>query len=373
MPRQTCAKGDHESVPSEKQVRWSQLRVGITVLVALVTLGVLIFLMTGTTGLFTKKILLRAYVDDGGGLRVGAPVQLEGVDIGNVSGIRVVADPARRAAPVEIMMKVTSKYSDSMSTSCQAALATAGVLGQVFINIDCRTASGGAPLKSGDELQTQEVPQLQDVVRASQGTLQNVNVLVKQLSDIVSYIQSGKGSIGKIIYDPTLYDRANNTLGQLQHIADEINSPKGSLGKILNSDELYNKVNASIDNLNKIIDEANSGQGTVGKFLKDPALYDNANKMVAGGNQLIADVNAGKGTLGKLAKDEALAHKIDNTITRLDDITTRLDKGEGTAGKFLKDPTLYDNTNDLLVETRNLIKAVRQNPKKYLTIYLKIF
>ena len=49
--------------------------------------------MTGTTGLFTKKIIVRAYVDNAGGLRVGAPVRLEGVDIGNVTGIRVVRDP----------------------------------------------------------------------------------------------------------------------------------------------------------------------------------------------------------------------------------------------------------------------------------------
>ena len=103
-------------MPSEKQVRWSQLRVGSTVLIALITLAVLIFVMTGTTGLFTKKIILRAYVDDAGGLRVGAPVRLEGVDIGNVTGIRVVADPQRRAAPVEITMKVTTKYADTMTT-----------------------------------------------------------------------------------------------------------------------------------------------------------------------------------------------------------------------------------------------------------------
>jgi phospholipid/cholesterol/gamma-HCH transport system substrate-binding protein len=360
-------------VPSEKQVRWSQLRVGVTVLIALVTLAVLIFVMTGTTGLFTKKILLRAYVDDAGGLRVGAPVRLEGVDIGNVTGIRVVADKQRRAAPVEITMKVTTKYSDTMNAGCQSELATAGVLGEVYLNLDCRSSQSGAMLKSGDELTTRDSPQLQDVVRASQGTLQNVNVLVKQLSDILNFIQSGQGSIGKIIYDSTLYDRANNTLGQLQHIADEINSPKGSIGKLLNSDEMYNKVNTSIDNVNKIIDGVNNGNGSIGKLLKDPALFDNANKLVANGNQLVADVNAGKGTLGKLAKDEALARKIDDTITRLDNITKQLDEGKGTAGKFLKDPDLYNNTNDLLVETRDLIKAVRQNPKKYLTIYLKIF
>jgi phospholipid/cholesterol/gamma-HCH transport system substrate-binding protein len=359
-------------VPSEKQVKWSQLRVGLTVLVALVTLAVLIFVMTGTTGLFTKKIVIRAYVDNAGGLRVGAPVRLEGVDIGNVSGIRVISDPKRILAPVEIVMKITTKYQDTMNRGCQVQLTTAGVLGEVFVDMDCREAKG-SPIQAGDELPTKEVPQLQDVVRASQGTLQNVDTLVKRLDSILSYIQSGQGSIGKVIYDPSLFNRANDMLNQLQSVVAQVNSPKGTIGKLINSDELYNKANAAIDNVNKIIDEVNNGQGTIGKFLKDPALYDNANKATAQANQLISDINAGKGTLGKFAKDEELARKLDNTITRLNNIADRLDKGEGTAGKFLKDPALYNNANDLLVETRSLIAAVRKDPKKYLTIHLKLF
>jgi len=359
-------------VPSEKQVRWSELRVGITVLVALVTLAVLIFFMTGTTGLFTKKIRIKAYVDNANGLRVGAPVRLEGVDIGNVSGIRVVPRAPNPAAPVEIDMRITTKYAESMANSCLMELTTAGVLGEVFVDLDCRRAKGRG-LQNNDVLSTKEAPQFQDVVRAGQSTLENVNALVKQLSDILNYIQSGQGSIGKIIYDASLYDKANATLTQLEGLVNEVNSSKSSVGKLINSTELYDKVNASIDNLNKIIDQVNNGQGTVGKFLKDPALYDNANKMVSSANQLVADVNAGKGTLGKLVKDEAMANKIDSTVTHLDNITTDLDAGKGSAGKFLKDPAMYDNANDLLTETRNLIKAVRQNPKKYLTIYLKIF
>ena len=328
--------------------------------------------MTGTTGLFTKKIVIKAFVDNATGLRVGAPVRLEGVDIGNVTGIRVVKDTPNPAAPVEIRMKITTRYKESMSKQCTLALTTAGVLGEVFVDIDCRQARGPA-LENDSVLATRETPQFQDVVRAGQSTLENVNVLVKQLSDIVNYIQSGQGSIGKIIYDTQLYDRANATVSELQHLATELNSTHGTIGKLVNSDDLYNKINASLDNVNDIIDQVNNGKGTVGKFLKDPTLYDNANKMVANANQLVADINAGKGTLGKLAKDQAMANKIDSTVTHLDSITTDLDAGKGSAGKLLKDPALYNNTNDLLVETRDLIKAVRQNPKKYLTIYLKIF
>jgi len=342
------------------------------VLVSLITLAILIFLMTGSTGLFTKKLLIRAYVDNAGGLRVGAPVRLEGVDIGNVTGIRVVADSKRSVAPVEITMKVTTKYADTMRSDCQASLETAGVLGEVFVDLDCRQAKGG-PMQNGAELPTREVPQLQDVVRASQGTLQNVDTLVKRLDSIISYIQSGQGSIGKVIYDPALFNRANDMLNQMQSVVSQINSPNGTIGKLINDDELYKKANASIDNINKIIDEVNNGNGTIGKFLKDPALYDNANKTAKQANELITGINEGKGTLGKFAKDEALAKKLDNTITRLNSIADRLDKGEGSAGKFLKDPAVYDNTNDLLVETRNLIAAVRKDPKKYLTIHLKLF
>ena len=82
--------------------------MGLTVLVALITLAILIFLMTSATGLFTSKIFVYAYVDNAGGLRVGAPVRLQGVDIGNVSRIRVTADPAHQLAPVQVTMKITT-------------------------------------------------------------------------------------------------------------------------------------------------------------------------------------------------------------------------------------------------------------------------
>jgi phospholipid/cholesterol/gamma-HCH transport system substrate-binding protein len=78
-------------LPSQKQLKWSQLRVGLTVIFASLTLGLLLFLMSGTGGVFTRRITLKSYFDNASGLRQGAPVRLSGVDIGNVSKIEIVS------------------------------------------------------------------------------------------------------------------------------------------------------------------------------------------------------------------------------------------------------------------------------------------
>jgi phospholipid/cholesterol/gamma-HCH transport system substrate-binding protein len=65
-------------VPSQKQLQWSQLKVGITVVVAALTLAVLIFLMSGASDLFTRKLILQTYFSDANGLLKGAPVRLQG-------------------------------------------------------------------------------------------------------------------------------------------------------------------------------------------------------------------------------------------------------------------------------------------------------
>jgi phospholipid/cholesterol/gamma-HCH transport system substrate-binding protein len=346
------------------------LRVGVVVIIACVTLGILIFLMSGTAGLFTKKIMLTTYFDNAGGLRQGAPVRLEGVDIGNVTQIDV--EPSRKDNPVRVRFKIATKYPDAIRLDSRAMLSTAGVLGETFLDIDSRQATD-RPVKDGDELKIKPTTDFQDVVRASQGTLQNVDILVKRLDRILSQVESGEGSIGKLIYDEGLYNKLNTTLTDVQRMISEISEGKGSVGKLLYSDEMYNKLNGTIDKLNNIVDEVNSGNGTIGKLLKDPGLYNNANETIAKANKLMADINAGKGAMGKFAADPEFAKKLDNTVTKLSSIADKMDSPDGTVGKLLTDGAVYNNTDQALVEMRKLLEAVRENPKKYLTIHFKVF
>jgi phospholipid/cholesterol/gamma-HCH transport system substrate-binding protein len=60
-------------------------------------------------------------------------------------------------------------------------------------------------------------------------------------------------------------------------------------------------------------------------------------------------------------------------MDKLSAITDDLQAGQGTAGMFLKNPSLYQNTDQMLLETRALVKAIRENPKRYLTFKVKVF
>jgi phospholipid/cholesterol/gamma-HCH transport system substrate-binding protein len=359
-------------LPSQKQLKWSQLRVGITVIAACVVLGILLFLMSGTAGLFTARITVKSYFDNAEGLRIGAPVRLNGVDIGNVTRISIVTAKDKQLTPVEVTMKIGTNYRGALRRDSMTSLETAGVLGETYIDIDS-TQAVGPPLQDGDILPTQVHPDFNQVVRASQSTLQNMDALLKRADRILAFAESGKGSLGKLIYDPTLYNRLSATVADFQQIVEQVQNGEGSLGRLISRNDAYDKFIATLDKMNAVIDDLQQGKGTAGKFLKDPSIYNNANDTIANLKKITDDINAGKGTIGKLSKDEELAKKLDTTLTKLSELTTQLEAGQGTAGKLFQDDTLYNNANQMLTETQNLLKAIRQNPKKYLSIKLHVF
>ena len=49
-------------MPSAKKVAWAELKVGVMALVAMILLGFLVFLITGSTTLFSDKVTLYTYL-----------------------------------------------------------------------------------------------------------------------------------------------------------------------------------------------------------------------------------------------------------------------------------------------------------------------
>lgn len=338
---------------------------------AITALTLLISLMSGSTGgLFTRRIVVHSFFTNAGGLKPGAPVNLQGVTIGAVEKVRIV--PSRKDTPVEAIMRIGLKYGAALHTDSMVSLATAGVLGDTFVDIDSSKATGPA-LKNGDELPVSSTPSLSDVIKSSQGTIQQVNVILGKLNALTDALGTGQGTLGKLLKDPTLYERATGTLKETQAIVARVNQGQGTLGKLVMDPEMYNRANDAVTRLQKVADAIDAGQGTLGKLVKDEALYNNLNQTAAKANRLMAGIDQGQGTLGMLAKDQAFRDRLNATIGNLQSISHSMATGQGTAGKLLHDPTLYNNTNQSVLELRRLLTAVRANPKKYLVIRLKIF
>jgi phospholipid/cholesterol/gamma-HCH transport system substrate-binding protein len=358
-------------VPSRKEIQWSQLRVGALVLAAMAVLVGLILLMSGQSGgLFERKLVLRSYFENAAGLKDGAPVTLEGVTIGNVIHVRVVAD--RSPTPVEVTMRVSNEYLDRLHTDTTATIAQAGVLGDSYLDLSSAHASGPAPANNA-ELKATGAPSIQDVVRNSNESIIELNNLLHKVEVTIDAVNSRRGTAGELINNPELYHKISRIADDLETISGAVAAGKGSLGKLVNDDTLYNRANAAIDRLNKITIALDEGKGSAGKFIKDDALYNNLNAAAANANQMVAEINAGHGALGMLAKDPAFAAKLDDTVTRLDGFLKGLDEGKGTLGQLAQNRALYDHADQMVGQAQQLIKSIREDPKKYLVIRMKVF
>jgi phospholipid/cholesterol/gamma-HCH transport system substrate-binding protein len=361
-------------MPSQQEVKWSQLKVGLIMLVSIFLLCSLLFLMTSASGMsvLSHKVIVHTFFDNSSGLKVGAPVSLEGVTIGEVTKVNVSTDPSRKLTPVYVQMKLEPKFLPSLHTDTTASLSTVGVLGDTVVDLDSKLAHG-PELKSGDELHTLTTPSLTDVIKSSQGTVQQVDVILQKMNHLVDGIQSGQGTVGQLVKNPSLYNKADKTIDDLNTLVANLNAGKGSAGKLLHDDEIYNRLNDTSAKLDAIASSLNDGKGTAGKLLKDDTLYNNLNSTLNHANSLLAEADAGKGALGLLTKDPAFAKKLDDTVTKLDTLLGNVNSGKGTLGKLATDGAAYDNLNKLLASSNDLVVAVKKDPKKYLEIHLKIF
>ena len=357
-----------------KQITWSELRVGLFVLVGLLILAVAIFYVTGA-GFLGPKYRLKTYLPEVSGLSAGAPVRLDGVEIGNVEKIRLVprqaGKPPDRMHNIEVGIRIDSKYQGDVLTDSTATLVTEGLLGNRYVNV--QRGYTGVPLKEGQAIPGAEEKAIKEVVERSADVLANLKALSEEIQDIVGDVQSGKGTIGKLITDDQAYNHLNSILARGDQIVGNVQSGQGTLGKLVMTDELYTKVDKGVDNVNTILADVRSQKGTIGKLLYDPSIYDQAKAALENGNTIMGDIRAGKGTLGKLTTDETLYNKLRDTSSNLSEATAKLNKNDNTAGKLFSDPQLYDNLAAASAELRTFLTEFRKNPKKYLTVKMSFF
>ncbi len=363
---------------SKEKVNWAELKVGILGLVALFFIVLLIFLLTGNMNWFQKKVPLHVYVSDAAGLGSGAPVRINGIQAGKVNTVGLSGD-RNPTKVIKVDFEVDQDMLKQLPVDSIASISSDNLLGSSkFLEINKgtkpETLQAGATVKAAD---TREFDAL---VQQGYNVLDSMQAILGKVQDIVGQVENGKGTIGKLLVDETMYNSLQATVNQVQLLATTLNSKTGTLGHIINDNALYDQIQGVINRLDSITQGLQQGQGSAGLFLKDPKMYNDLDKAVTQLNGVLNDLNAGKGTAGQLLKDDKIAKQISSTLEKVDvsldkvDVTIdKVNSGQGTIGQLLVNPALYDAANGTTRELHELLKDFRANPKKFLSIKLHIF
>jgi phospholipid/cholesterol/gamma-HCH transport system substrate-binding protein len=357
----------------EKQLRWSKIKVGLVISLAILILFLAVFFAGKIEILFSPKMILKAQFRDVKGLRKGAPVWIFGTEVGSVQTIDL--DPIYGTI---VTASINKNVRDLIKKDSTASIMAMGLLGDKYMELT--TGSPAAdPIESGEMIKGMAQVELTDIAATGAMTIEKTADLVKRIDMLVQKIEKGEGTVAKFIMNPSVYDNLDKSTRTLSILLEDIKTSRGTLKRMIEDPELYDRMLSAASSIEGFSKKLNDSTGTLTKLLEDPELYE---KLVAASSSIETfsrKLNEESGTLKKLVQDPELYDNLNRVSRNLASILTRLDRGEGVAGTLIRDNAmaldlketlgkfkeLTAEMGQLAEELKLLTKDIKENPKKY--------
>ena len=222
----------------DQEHRSLELKVGAFIVGTVIILMVALFAIGDVATYFEPSYRLRVLFDSANGISSGSPVQYAGGEVGKVESVQIVYLSDRPTPKVELAVRLPQRidiYSDD-----EAAISTFGLLGEKYLEV-LPGSRQGSVLKPSDVLigkppvsteriieRSNEVltefkrtleglnslvgdPEariyLKEAMREARDATRNWKIMGERLNVAFSYAESGQGTLGKLIYDETLYQQ----------------------------------------------------------------------------------------------------------------------------------------------------------------------
>lgn len=279
-----------------------------------------IYKVSGGGGLLNNSITVYAKFDHAEGLLEGSNVRYSGVNVGRVTDIKVKSD-----SWLMVSMSLDRDVTTYMKSNAEVDINTNGLVGNMIVNIS--PGNEDAPMiNEGDLLERKKNVELTDML----GTLSTTNDMIFQITEtllqITDKMNSGSGTISKLINDEIL---ANNLEETTQNLVIAIRNIK-----------------TSTDSINSIISNVAEGKGNLGYLFKDNSLKTEMSQL---SNNLDSLINTRSEPIMKNL--ELSSEAIANTSKKLESIVKDIESNEGLVGTVMRDTSL---TRELKSTINNL-------------------
>ncbi|MGC6510755.1 MAG: MlaD family protein [Myxococcota bacterium] len=354
-------------------------RVGLFILSLILGLGLLLFLLGGSTKLLEARYTLYASWADVKGLKEGATVRLAGWDVGEVVHIEFAEGTARR---LSVTLSIETKYQSKIrqcpsiddqnmsSESSMARIDTVGVLGDKYVSL----TMGGLdciPIEDGQTIQTAESI---DIVQYTQ-TVTEILGTVDSIANKVDGILGSDDEAGQASLARSFRHFEEITLaikdGQLENGQQKL----GLLHALIYDDTLRQRVDGTLKNIESSsasmrdsIDEIKSGDGLMHELIygqEGARLASDLRGVSKAMTALLSHIENEESMLNSLIYDpesKQIVTNIKEASGQLVRISNELENGAGSAALFLRDPVLYE-------EIRTLVGGAQRN--KLLRAYIR--
>ena len=188
-----------------------KIRLGLFVAGGLALFVIAIFIIGKQKNLFNPVFKITSTFHNVGGLQIGNNVRFSGINVGTVDNIVIINDSTVRA---DLIIK--EEVRQFIKSDCRVAIGSEGVIGDKLVTIS--QGSAEAPLvKEGQRLESSEPGETDAIMASLRVTAGNAEVITKQLAEIMTKINTGKGTLGRLIQDKTLAENLNKTVSNLKN------------------------------------------------------------------------------------------------------------------------------------------------------------
>lgn len=268
------------------------IKLGIFVVAGLALFVFALFYIGSKENLFSKTFDIYAVFDNVSGLSQGSSIQFAGINVGSVQSIDIIASDK-----VKVNMSIIKDVQKFVKKNSEASIVSDGLVGNKVLTISPGT--GDFPMvENGDSIHSVKPITIGDIVNNLNESTKEVNELVAGISDIIEKVNSGDGTLGKLVNNSDLYDNLDSLMSSFGNSTENINKilSNASTAVDLITQDIY-KLQGSVDsiiiNVSDITRKMNSSQSLVGTLLTDTVFANNIKAVMENANQTTANLELG--------------------------------------------------------------------------------
>ena len=187
-----------------------KIRLGLFVAGGLTLFVLAIFIIGKQKNLFNPVFRLNTTFYNISGLQVGNNIRFSGIDVGTVDDINILND-----STVKVVMFIRKEVQKFIKSDCKAAIGSEGLIGSKLIIIT--QGSYDAPIASeGQQIESNEPVEMDAIMSSLKVTADNAAIISFQLAEILIKVNSGNGTLGRLIQDSTIAGNLNQTIVNLK-------------------------------------------------------------------------------------------------------------------------------------------------------------